>query len=509
MIHKLTQLLTGVSNYSFKGTDREIVGIADDSRLVKAGYLFVAVKGLRSDGHDYIDQAIDKGAIAVLGLDDPKPEWLNRVTYVKVDDPRDALGRIASEYYGNPSRKMKLIGVTGTDGKTTTSNILAHILTTAGHKTGLVSTISAKIDGKEYDTGFHVSNPTALALHSFLAKMVEKKCEYAVLEVTSHGLTQGRVAGIEFDIGVLTNITNEHLDYHKTYDAYVEAKSKLFEHSVVAILNKDDSSFEKMRPLIDDPLKIKTYSRESQSDIYAEDMDFGEKMTFLYSYDGKKTRVTSNLIGGFNVSNSLAAILTSKLLGITDKDIQKAFTTIVSPKGRLQIVPNSKDITILIDYAHTPNGVSSVINEFKNTKGKVISIVSAEGERDPGKRFDIPRVSVEHCDITILNPIDVRSEKSENILKEMEKGAKAGGGVKVTKESAPTSTKGHTYVGILDRGEAIYFALNSLAKKGDTVLILGKGHETGMDFGDYEAPWSDTEATKLALKGKVFKIKKA
>lgn len=450
-----------------------ITGISDDSREIKPGFLFVSIKGLTSDGHDYIDEAAKRGAVAIVGeknLKNPK------IVYVKVADSRKALASLASAWYDNPSKKIKIIGVTGTDGKTTTSNIIYHILNSTGFKAGLVSTVSAKIEDKEFDTGFHVTNPRPMALHKFLKLMVDGNCEYAVLETTSHGLDQDRVYGINYDISVLTNITNEHLDYHKTYDNYLKTKAKLFQASRVSILNKDDMSFSKISKLVDN---FVTYSKHDlKRDI--------------------KKAVEQKFPEDYNQSNAAAAIAVVKKFGVSDKQIIEAVSTFKGVRGRMEEIDNNKGFRIFVDYAHTPNAVYEVLTSLRKTaKGKLISLVSAEGERDPKKRVEIPKTAVKISDFTLLNPIDTRSEDPRKILGEMEKGAEEAGG-----------KKNKDYFSFLDRGEAIFFAINKLAKKGDTVALLGKGHETGMDYKTIELPWSDQEAAKLALKGKVMQLKK-
>lgn len=498
MKKKLTSLLENVSDYSYKGGEVDVTGITDDSRKVSEGNLFVAIKGLTVDGHNYIDRAIENGARAIVGEIEPKKEWLSSVTYVKVSNSSDVLGRLAASWYDNPAKSLKLIGVTGTDGKTTTANILYHLLTTAGIKVGLISTISAKIGAKDYDTGFHVTNPSALALHKYLRDMLDAGCTHAVLEVTSHGLVQGRVAGLNFDYSILTNITNEHLDYHKTYDAYIEAKSRLFKASKVSVLNKDDRSVTAIVPLIEDDTTIKFYSRESEADIYATDISVADKTSFTYHLGNTTSEVASNLVGEFNVSNSLAAIFVGQELGVNEEEIRKAFKSITTPTGRLQRIENSLGINIIIDYAHTPNGVESVMKEFtRDFHGRVISIVSAEGERDPGKRFEIPKISAQFSTLTIVNPIDIRSETYDSISAEMIRGAKAGGAKLL--EGDKLNEAGSYFMSYEDRGQAIYDAIHVYAQKGDTVLILGKGHETGMDFGDIEHPYSDLDEVQTAL----------
>jgi len=435
----------------------KINGITDDSRKVKSGYLFVAIKGLRVDGHKFIPQAIKKGARVVVGEENLQ---LSGVTYIKVDNSRRTLSLLASAWHRNPSQKLKIIGVTGTDGKTTTANLIYWILKKAGKKVGLVSTVSAKIGDRQYDTGFHVTNPEPLALYEFLAKMVEENCEYAVLEVTSHGLDQERVAGIKFDIGVLTNITHEHLDYHKTFRAYRRAKLKLFQNAKIAILNKDDENSNWIKKNIDS--KVIFYQKDSLA-----------KQRFPEPY---------------NQENATAAIMVARLLKVPQKDIARALESFPGVEGRLQEVKNRRGIKIIIDYAHTPNGLKSVLAALsKKKEGKLIALIACEGERDRKKRPMMAEIAGQLVDTTILNAIDIRSEKAQDIVSDMEVGIK--------------KTKGK-YFKITDRGKAIDFAINRLAQKADTVVVCGKGHEKGMAYAGDERPWSDLEVINRVLKEK-------
>ncbi len=486
MKNNLKDLLTNLPAYKLTGeTNLNITSVTDDSRNVKNGSLFIAIQGIKNDGHDYIKQAVSSGAAAVVGQRSLKNVG---VTYIKVEDSRVALSHIASNWYGNPSTKLKLIGVTGTDGKTTTANIIYSILKDAKRKVGLISTVSAKIGDKDYDTGFHVTNPQALALQKFLALMVKKKCEYAVLEVTSHGLDQKRVSGMSFDVSVLTNITHEHLDYHKTYEDYLRTKAKLFQMSKLSILNKDDTSFAKVNKLVNG--RKETYSLNNlDSDI--------------------KAAIYVRFQENFNRSNAAAAATVAKILKIPSKVIVHSIKLFKGVKGRQEEIKNNKSIKIIIDYAHTPNAVENILKSIKLGNGsRLISIVSAEGERDPNKRLHIPKVAVKYSHITILNPIDTRSEDPKKIADEMIKGAKSAGGKKLSTSFPKNNAKTGLYRAILDRGEAINFVINKLSKKSDVVVICGKGHETGMDFGSKELPWSDQKAVNLALKGKILRLKK-
>jgi UDP-N-acetylmuramoyl-L-alanyl-D-glutamate--2,6-diaminopimelate ligase len=431
-----------------------VSGITDDSRKVKKNFIFVAIKGLTVDGHQFILQAIKNGAKVVIGEEDPKKLKLQEVNYFQVGNSRKALGLLAAAWYGNPTQHLKVIGVTGTDGKTTTASMIYHILKESGKKVGLICTVNAKIGGYKYDTGLHVTNPEPLALQKFLAKMVKEGCEYAVLEVTSHGLDQERVAGIDFDIGVLTNITHEHLDYHKTFTAYKKAKLRLFQNAKVAVLNKNDKSADWIKKQI--AAKVIFYRK-----------DLLAKKRFIELY---------------NQENASAAIAVARYLKISPKKIDRALQSFPGVEGRMQEVKNKKGIKIIIDFAHTPNGLKNVLEVLsKNKKGRLIAVIACEGERDRQKRSMMAEIAGKIADILILNAIDIRSEKAKDIISDMEKGIK--------------KSKGQ-YFKIEDRAEAIAFALKQ-AQKGDTVVLCGKGHEKTMAYAHgIEKPWSDKEVVK-------------
>lgn len=339
----LENLISALEKKEIFGPSKVFIkGITNDSRKVKKDYLFVAVKGLTHDGHDFINEAVKKGAKASVGERDLKMQG----TYIKVPDSREALGKLSSFWYGNPSKKLKVIGVTGTDGKTTTSNLIYWILKTAGQRVGLISTIGAKIDNKTFDTGLHVTNPDPLSLQSLLSEMVKAGCDFAVLEVTSHGLDQGRVIGVNFDIGVLTNVTHEHLDYHKTYKNYALAKAKLFNTTETAILNKSDKSFDLIKSVLKPNIKVVDYlERELSSD--------------------EKRVVETRFPEEYNRLNALAAISVAKELKISDKDIAKAIRTFPALPGRMEEIKTSQDFKIFVDFAHTPNALQEVLSSLR------------------------------------------------------------------------------------------------------------------------------------------------
>ncbi len=471
----LKDLLSDSGKYNVKGdTDILIKGVTADSRQVKEGYLFVAVKGITSDGHDFIGNAINNGAVAIVGELDAKQLKIENTTYIEVKDSKKELSVLAASWFDNPAKKLKIIGVTGTDGKTSTSSLIYWILKLAGKKVGLISTVSAKIGDEEYDTGFHVTNPEPIALQEFLAKMVNKGCEYAVLEVTSHGLDQERVYGINFEISVLTNITHEHIDYHKTFENYAKAKAKLFNNSKLAIINSESKS------------NIEKFIDNSVRKIYFDKDTLSGKVL-----DSAKSRFQEE----YNIINSAAATLVTKELGITESAIASAIETFPGVIGRMQEIKNEKGIKVIVDFAHTPNALESVLKSVrsqKNKTSKVISVFGCAGERDIKKRQMMGEISAKNADISVFTAEDPRSENVEDIVKEMVKGSD-----KIKKAEVHT---------IPERGEAIYYAINKLAKKGDVVVICGKGHERSMGYNGIEYPWSDEEAVKDALKGKVKKI---
>lgn len=377
------------------------------------------------------------------------------------------LGRsiLANSYYGFPGRSMTVIGVTGTDGKTTTSHLIYHILKSAGKKTALISTVAAIIDGKTYDTGFHVSTPDAFALQPYLKKARDAKTEYVVQEVTSHALDQNRVFGIPFAIGVLTNITQEHLDYHKTFTKYVKAKAKLLNAAGIAILNRDDASYNKVLQQLKNTTYI-TYGMKLNADI--------NPISFAFK---------TSLPGEYNHYNCLAAIAVCNVLGIPDNDIQKAVADFTLPKGRMEVVHDG-EFVVIVDFAHTPNSIEQVLKAVKQdikSGGKIIHVFGAAGQRDRSKRSVMGKMSAKYADHIILTSEDPRSESAERIIDDIAKGLQV--------------------LRIPDRREAIQQAI-TMARKNDVVLITGKGHERSMNFGAGEVPWDDTKEVERAVKSR-------
>ncbi len=386
----------------------------------------------------------------------------------------------ANIWYRFPSRKLIIIGVTGTDGKTTTASMIYHILNKSGYKAALVTSISAVIDGKPFDIGFHVTTPRFFALRSYLKKAKKLGAKYFVLEVTSHALDQHRVYGIPFKVGVLTNITNEHLDYHKTYNRYVKAKAKLLQNASVAIINKDDKSYKFVKPRLRNKNVI-TYGMKNDSQINPHRFPFHTK-----------------LIGKYNLYDSLAAISATQALGVPNESIRKAIATFTLPLGRGEVVYD-KDFKVVIDFAHTPNSFASILPEMKKlTKGRLIHVFGSAGKRDPIKRPQMGKISSENADIIILTAEDPRDEPIEKINNEIESGMDTSKFIIDSKRDSEIEKSKKYLFKIPDRKEAIEFAI-SLAQKGDIIILTGKSHEKSMNYGQGEEAWSEHEAVTEAL----------
>jgi len=479
-------------------SDPSITGIVHDSRLVKQGNLFVAVPGLSVDGHDYIPHAIEHGAAAVVGAQ--ALEGL-AVPYIRVDHAPKALATLAAAFYDFPARKMTVIGVTGTDGKTTTSNFIFQILKAAGFEAGMISTVSAVIGDQVLDTGFHVTTPEAPDVQRYLAQMVAAGLTHVVLEATSHGLAQDRVAACEFDIGVVTNITHEHLDYHGSYEAYREAKGRLISSLAetnpksranirLAVLNRDDQSYEYLKSISLPPIRQISYGLSGQADLRAERIihhSSGLRFRIVgaeFSFDSE-----TRLLGGYNVYNFLAAVGATVVgIGVDPDAARTGIAALEGIPGRMEPVDLGQDFMVIVDFAHTPNALKRALEAARAmTGGNVIAVFGSAGLRDRVKRRLMAQVSAERADLTVLTAEDPRTESLDDILAEMAAGAVSRGGV-----------EGETFWRVPDRGEAIRFAL-SLARPGDLVMMCGKAHEQSMCFGEIEYPWDDRIATRAAL----------
>ena len=477
-------------------TDVPIKKITSDSRKVEAGDLFIAMAGEYFDGHKYIPNAITQGAAAVVGeqvlTDLPVP-------YIQVKNARQALAHLAAAYYDHPARKLTMLGVTGTDGKTTTSNFLYQILRAAGLKVGMISTVNAIIGDQILDTGFHVTTPDALDTQHYLAQMLEAGLTHVVLETTSHGWAQYRVDACEFDIGIVTNITHEHLDYHGSYEAYRAAKGRLFEslgdtvdkpqeNPRLAVLNMDDISYEYLSRLAPGPQVC--YSVDKAATARADSVNYlPDGIEFNIVSDDFRVGIKTQLVGAYNISNILAAFSAAVFgLGIEPEVAARGIASLEGIPGRMERIDMGQPFTVIVDFAHTPFALKAAIQSAREmTDGRVIALFGSAGLRDREKRRMMAEVSAELADLTVLTAEDPRTESLSEILSEMAKGSVDKGGI-----------EHETFWRIEDRGEAILFVLG-LANPEDIVLVCGKGHEQSMCFGDIEYPWDDRIATRAAL----------
>lgn len=383
---------------------------------------------------------------------------------------------VGKVFYQVSTEGILFIGVTGTDGKTTTSTLIHHILEEAGQKTALISTISAEIGGKTLDTGFHVTTPSPFALQSYIKRAKKAGAKYIILEVTSHALDQYRVFGIPFAIGVLTNITNEHLDYHKTYENYVKAKVKLLTHAKTSIINLDDRSYPSVKKLLEKKHyngTVITYGLGPSAQVNTDNFPFKTK-----------------LIGEFNTYNILAAIAATSSLGLSSDIIKKAVTSFTPPVGRTEIV-HEGDFTVMIDFAHTPNSITQILRSVTEemTPKRIIHVFGSAGERDTEKRAQMGEASAMYADVIILTAEDPRSESVAEINQTVRKG--------IMKVQEEMKREIELYE-VADRRQAIRDAIQ-MAQKGDLVILTGKGHERSMNLGEGETPWSEHEAVQEAL----------
>jgi UDP-N-acetylmuramoyl-L-alanyl-D-glutamate--2,6-diaminopimelate ligase len=505
---KLKQILDNIP-LSYKSTTQqfnvEIEGIQYDSRLVEPGDIFVALVGSNFDGHKYIETAVKKGALAVAGTQSVE-DWKHlKVPYLQFDHSRVALAHLSASFYDHPSRSMVLIGVTGTDGKTTTSNMIYQILKSAGLKAGMISTVNALIGDEVLDTGFHVTTPEAPAVQYYLWRMKKAGLTHVVLETTSHGLAQDRVTGCDFDIAVVTNIIHEHLDYHGSYEAYLKAKGRLFEYlnytmlkpffpEHLAVINRDDRSADYLESISEVP-QIH-YSILEKTDLWAEDIQPEADGVFFKACSKDFTiDVHCRLPGDFNVSNALAA-LSVGIFGLKVDPVlaaQGIYHMDYIP-GRMEQIKMGQNFQAIVDFAHTPNALDNAIKTVRKlTDKRVIVIFGSAGLRDREKRRMMAEKSAQLADITIITAEDPRTESLDSILAEMQLAAEKQGAV-----------LGKTLFIVPDRGNAIELGVQ-MAEAGDVVMPCGKGHEQSMCFGETEFDWDDRTAMRAAL-AKLLKI---
>ena len=474
---KLNELLKNITPIRIIGNDDvEITGVNIDSRRIKTGHLFVAMKGTQVDGHLFIGKAIELGAISVLCED--LPEVLQEgITYIQVESTEDAVGKVATLFYGDPSHKLKLVGVTGTNGKTTIATLLYNMFRKFGHKVGLLSTVCNYIDDVEVPADH--TTPDPIELNELLAKMVEAGCEYAFMECSSHAIHQKRIGGLKFAGGLFTNLTRDHLDYHKTFENYRNAKKAFFDglpKDAFAITNADDKNG--MIMVQNTKATVKTYSIRTLADFRARILECHFEGMYL-EIDGREVGV--QFIGKFNVSNLLAVYGAAIMLGKKPEDVLLVLSTLHSVNGRLEPIHSPEGFTAIVDYAHTPDALANVLNaihEVLDGKGHVITVCGAGGNRDKGKRPLMAQEAVRQSDKVIITSDNPRFEEPQDIINDMLAGL--------------NEQQMRKVISIVDRKEAIRTAC-MMAQKGDVVLVAGKGHETYQEIKGVKHHFDDKE----------------
>jgi UDP-N-acetylmuramoyl-L-alanyl-D-glutamate--2,6-diaminopimelate ligase len=463
-------------------TNIAITAMTFDSRKVEKDGLFVAVRGTQSDGHDFIDKAISLGAVAIVCEEFPK-EIIDRISYAKVVDSSLALGIIASNFYDNPSSSLKLIGVTGTNGKTTTVTLLFQLFRAMGLKAGMLTTVRNMINSEEI-LSTHTT-PDAVELNKLLRRMVDAGCKYAFMEVSSHSVVQKRIAGLEFSGGVFSNITHDHLDYHKTFDEYIKAKKTFFDQlpqSAFALVNKDDMNGIIM---VQNTKALKrSYSISSLADFNCRVL---ENQFSGLQLNMDNVELWSKLIGSFNAYNLLAIYSTAILLGQDKMNVLMTISTLDSVEGRFEYVRSDSGITGIVDYAHSPDALKNVLSTIKDIRSgneQVITVVGCGGDRDSAKRPIMSKIACDLSDRVILTSDNPRSEDPESILKQMQNG--------IEKQNTKKT------LSIVDRREAIRTAV-ALARPGDIVLVAGKGHEKYQEVNGVKYPFDDMGVLKENL----------
>ncbi len=494
----LKELLGALPDAQLQGSaDIEIATIAYDSREVSFGTLFVCITGFTRDGHEFIPQALERGAAAIVV---EKPELLEalppHVTGILVPDSRLALAHLASEFYGHPSRELLLIGVTGTNGKTTVAHLIAEVLREAGYKSvGIIGTLGAATERSVYDTGR--TTPESLDLQRLLADFLDGGSEAVVMEVSSHALALQRVAACAFDAGVFTNLTQDHLDFHSDMEDYFQAKAKLFAEvaqyseqfkSFGAVINVDDKYGRRLRDEYSGDSLYITYGIENEAHVTAEGVHLGPNGTSYVARSGDtQIHLELNLTGRFNVYNSLAAVAFALLKQRPAAEVQTALQRALPPEGRMEMIDSGQDFYVAVDYAHTPDGLKNVMSTVREfTTGRLITVFGCGGDRDRTKRPQMGALAASFSDVCVITSDNPRTEDPNRIIEDIVAG----------------THQGHSEVVIeIDRRNAIERALE-LAKPGDFVLVAGKGHETYQIFKDRTIHFDDREVVREFLEDK-------
>ncbi len=472
---KLTTLLSGVCvKQIYNNSDPEITGIRYNSQKIEKNNLFVAIKGFKTDGHKYAGAAVENGAVAVVC--EQYIENLN-VTQIIVDDSRKAEAIISANYFENPADKFRLIGITGTNGKTTCTYLVKSILEKCGYKVGLIGTNQNMIGDKVFETGR--TTPDAFELWELFALMAKEKVDYVVMEVSSHALELSRVYGCKFFVGAFTNLTQDHLDFHENMENYAKAKQKLFEISNIAVINTDD----KYGKIMSENVKCNkiNYGINENCNLYAENIEYFPSGV---SFEALGVSYTLNIPGEFSVYNALCAIGVCKACGISEQDIAQGLKSSTGVKGRAEVVQTNKEYTVIIDYAHTPDGIENILKTVRGfAKGRVIILFGCGGDRDNTKRPLMGKIAGQFADFCIVTSDNPRSEDPDAIIDMIVPGVKESGA---------------EYVVIPDRYKAIEYALN-MGRAGDVIVLAGKGHETYQVLNEGTIHFDEREIIKEIL----------
>lgn len=482
----LSEFLNDMDFNIIQGEDQYIESITIDSRKAEEGSLFICIKGITSDGHDYIEKAVENGAKAII-CDKQSEQYPDGLTVVLVKDSREALNYIAGNFYGNPQESLVIIGVTGTNGKTSTTYFLETILKIDGRKCGVIGTSGVTADGTPLDVSYATSTtPDTIELYAIFAEMKKRGITHILMEVSSHALELKKVDGIKFEAGIFTNLTQDHLDFHKTFENYAKAKAKLFKMSRWGIINADDGSYEKI--IVNSTCENVTYSIDKYSEYRAYNIKYSQSgSSFDLRIFGDEFSFILNIPGKFSIYNALAAIVTCINLGVSVRTIIYGISNIQNVAGRIQPIPNTKGFNVFVDYAHTPDGLDNIIKAVKSfTEGRVITLFGCGGDRDTAKRPIMGRIAGELSDICIITSDNPRSEDPDAIIEHIEKGI---------------METGCEYIKRADRRAAIFKAVK-IAKQGDSVIIAGKGHEDYQEFENKRRiHFDDATVAKEALEG--------
>ncbi len=475
----------------------QVTGIAYDSRNVRPGFVFVAIPGEHTDGHAHAASAVANGAVAVVALDGRDAVPTGAATVVRVADTRAALAPLSAAFYGYPARRLRVAGITGTDGKTTTSYLATAVLDAGGARTGMITTVDFKVGERWEANNSRQTTPEALENQAMLRQMVDANCDWAVIESTSHGLALHRLDGCEYDVAVLTNITSDHLDFHETREAYIEAKSRLFEMldaaaakgiAKTAILNLDDPASAYLRTKT--RAQVLTYALDQAADITAADVQAGEAGTsFTLATPAGRAPVLLALPARYNVANALAAAGVGVAQGLAAEVIATGLSALKGVPGRMERIDEGQPFTVIVDYAHTEESLRNVLRVLRPlTKGRLMVLFGAAGDRDPGRRTGLGAAAADLADFAILANEDPREEDEWKILRDIGAALEAGG-----------RRENEDYLAIPDRRDAIAEAFRR-ARPGDLVLLAGKGHEQSIIVSREKTPWDDRAVAREELR---------